>query len=167
MSFKNYILNEEGWTPDTEGIAVVQHHLQYYTFTWFLHWSHLLTHLLAVLLDTVISYIICQPLNSPAVIYKSMRNVNTILLVSFNWIRGYLWIQTQCLPMCFSSLLHLCFSREQLANVRTSHFDSFWFKFIGCSDTTGLSGGFVSTLCDECTIYFWFMEMLMQRNKES
>lgn len=65
--------------------------------------------------SVVTSYTIwCQALNSQAVIYMSERDVNTILLVSFRWIRGYLWMQAW---YCFFSLLHLCFPRGQLSDM--------------------------------------------------
>lgn len=43
-----------------------------------------------------------------------MKYVNTILLVSFSWIRGYLWMQPRC---CCFSLLHLSFPGGRLADM--------------------------------------------------
>lgn len=125
--------------------------------TWVLLCSRLLTHLLPLLLDTVSSSTIwCKALTSPAVIYKSEQTVNSILLVSFIRIRGHLWMHVLVFFFFFLSLsvsITLVFPRRTARWHAQCSLTDFCFVFIECWDILGLSGGFMSAVNDECTIY--------------
>ena len=86
--------------------------------------------------------------------------------MSLSRIRVYLWMQKWCLQVCFSSPLQ-CASPEDSKLMCTSEFDSFSFKNHWMQQHLGFVRWFHRCYERWKPCLFRFMEILMQRNKES
>lgn len=141
------------------GWGMSQHNSQYFTFTWFLLWSHLLTHLLPLFFYPILSDV-------KHLIFKLLFSSQSEMIIGYH-IASVLQLDKGATYECrrgavFFSLHCICFSQEDRSVICSSWFDSFSFRFIEWSDLRL----FDRSVSCQMQHLFRFIEILMQKKKQ-
>ncbi len=132
------------WTWRGRGLS--QHNSQYFTFTWFLLWSHLLTHLLPLFFYPILSDV-------KHLISKLLFSSQSEMIIGYH-IASVLQLDKGATYECrrgavFFSLHCICFSQENRSVICSSWFDSFSFRFMNGAIYSLVTGWFHA----KCNIY--------------